>query len=590
MPLEGGGLVSLPGRDEPLLFTDPASLSFEDLDVTHGAASPRRCSCGSPTRAAAPGTWQVSSTRRRRPPAPRSTCPGSVSVPPGGELDLPVVASAAADAARGRRTTASSSSGRATTTRRVPYYFLVEQAGARRRAPVLPLKTGVKRRHARRHEPCLARTASRPRRSGTHPTRRPMTRDRRRDRLRDRARRPGRERRRLGRERVRRRADRPVLPRRAGRERRPGLRGHAGRRQRPDYDYLQPIQAAGASFPRQCSASTSPSTPGATASPARGLGGSYVLRAWVNDVTPPPCGSLTTHVSTGRPTLVVRTLDSQSGVDPLSLTIGLQGPPRRRLRATTRSRASPLFALPSTRRRSPPGDLQLTIASSDFQEAKNVDTSGTSIMPNTRTVSTRLHVSHGPTVSWLTPAAGVCAAKPQPLLVETARPRPSPACGSCSTAAGSRPAARAATAPGRRAGRRAARPRASTCSARSCTDKRGAHGHGDHPRAEVQMSGRPRRRRHGRLVRHRRRARARARRPRLRCVLLARREDRLRRARRGDRRRGGAVRRRPTASAVDAVAARVLERHPALHAARQQRRHPGARGLRRRRAGARSRT
>ena len=33
MTLEGGGLVDLPRADKPLVFTEPASLSFQDLNV-----------------------------------------------------------------------------------------------------------------------------------------------------------------------------------------------------------------------------------------------------------------------------------------------------------------------------------------------------------------------------------------------------------------------------------------------------------------------------------------------------------------------------------------------------------------------------
>src|SRR5439155_20220345 len=36
--LEGAGLVNVPRADNPKLFTTPASLSFEDLDVSAGAA------------------------------------------------------------------------------------------------------------------------------------------------------------------------------------------------------------------------------------------------------------------------------------------------------------------------------------------------------------------------------------------------------------------------------------------------------------------------------------------------------------------------------------------------------------------------
>jgi hypothetical protein len=63
------------------------------------------------------------------------------------------------------------------------------------------------------------------------------------------------------------------------------------------------------------------------------------------------------------------------------------------------------------------------MVSSDFQEAKNIDTVGPAIMPNTRTASTELHVVAGTAVDWLVPAAGACLAKSQRLLVAASSTR-----------------------------------------------------------------------------------------------------------------------------------------------------------------------
>jgi hypothetical protein len=62
--------------------------------------------------------------------------------------------------------------------------------------------------------------------------------------------------------------------------------------------------------------------------------------------------------------------------------------------------------------------------SSDFQEAKNVDTSGRAIMPNTRTASATLHVIAGATVDWLLPLAGGCGGRRTPVKVTAGGPRP----------------------------------------------------------------------------------------------------------------------------------------------------------------------
>ncbi|MGH3049063.1 MAG: Ig-like domain-containing protein, partial [Gaiellaceae bacterium] len=181
------------------------------------------------------------------------------------------------------------------------------------------------------------------------------------------------------------------------------------------YDYLLPVSAAGASFPRVQAFYVSVDS-GRDRFDNHPLAGRYVLRSWVNDVTPPSLHLLTPRVPTGRPTIAIRTLDSQSGVDPISLAIGYKGI------LVGASAYDPdtgvaTFPLPKAAPALKAGTLKLQIMSSDFEEAKNVDTSGTSIMPNTRTISVKLHVGTGPTVSWLSPAGGVCVAKPQPLAV-----------------------------------------------------------------------------------------------------------------------------------------------------------------------------
>ncbi len=418
VPLEGGGLVSLPAAMQPLLFTDPASLSFEDLTVTHGAAS-KALLVRITDAGGGAGAWTVTLDAQAATAGASLRFPGTVSVPPGGELDLPVVASASAGAAGGEdygflvlRS--------GETTRRIPYYFLVDRP-ALAAAPVLPLKTGVKgdtRVGTSRVSSYRFPVAPFGNAPDTPPERE------------------------TGAETVyeilldgpaanagvsveSESAGAQIDPFFLGAQDENTVQGFAGTPVDVNaltYDYLQPIQAAGASFPTVQRFYVSVDS-GRDRFDGRGLGGSYVLRAWQNDVTPPTVQLLTTHVTTGRPTIAVRTTDTQSGVDPQSLTIGYKG------LLVGASSYDPktgiaLFALPSSTPALAAGDLSLTIASSDFEEAKNVDTSGTSIMPNTRTVSTRLHVTNGPTVSWLTPAAGVCAAKPQPLLVETGSPAP----------------------------------------------------------------------------------------------------------------------------------------------------------------------
>jgi hypothetical protein len=145
------------------------------------------------------------------------------------------------------------------------------------------------------------------------------------------------------------------------------------------------------------------------------------LRAWVNDVTPPSLQLLTTRVSAGRPTLVFRTLDTQSGVDPGSLAIGYRGA---LVGASSFDRASGLaiFALPPQVSALRTGTVRAGMESSDYQEAKNIDTIGPSIMPNTRTAAAKLHVVAGPAVDWLVPATGVCVQKRELAVVAASAP------------------------------------------------------------------------------------------------------------------------------------------------------------------------
>src|SRR5262249_49792369 len=87
------------------------------------------------------------------------------------------------------------------------------------------------------------------------------------------------------------------------------------------YSYRADVQAAGLQYPPQGRYSVAAASGHAEFS-GRPYAGRYLLHFWVNDVTPPLARMVTTTVSAGRPTIVVRTTDLQSGVDPLSLVLG----------------------------------------------------------------------------------------------------------------------------------------------------------------------------------------------------------------------------------------------------------------------------
>jgi hypothetical protein len=181
------------------------------------------------------------------------------------------------------------------------------------------------------------------------------------------------------------------------------------------YDYLDPIGAAGSSFPRQQTFYVSVDS-GVDRFTGQRLAGPYILRSWVNDVTPPTLKLLTTQVASGRPTIVARSLDSQSGVDPLSLVIGYKGV---LIGAASYDPVSGIavFPLPATAPVLKTGTMTLRLASSDFEEAKNVDTTGTAIMPNTRFAATHLRIVSRVAVNWLVPETKACVVKSQRLVV-----------------------------------------------------------------------------------------------------------------------------------------------------------------------------
>jgi minor extracellular serine protease Vpr len=409
--LEGGGLVSLPGAADPQLFTDPVSLSFEDLSVLRGAAS-RALLVRLTDAGGGAGTWQVELMPQAATAGASLDVTGTIDLPPGGEVDLPVVARAAAGAGPGE------DYGfvvlqKGAVTRRIPYFFLVDRP-ALASAPVVQLsktqsgdtRKGVDRVDAYRYPVAPF---------GNAPDAPPMLED--------------------GAETVYVTSiDEPaanagvsVIDESSGARidawylganDENTVQGFAGTPVDVNaltYDYLVGIGAAGVSFPRQQRFYVSVDS-GRQPFTGRSEAGRYVLRSWVNDVTPPTVKLLTTRVSAGRPTIVLQTLDSQSGVDPLSVTIGYRGI---LVGAASYDPVTGIavIPLPSTAPLLKPGTARLRMVSSDFQEAKNIDTVGPSIMPNTRTASTELHVVAGTAVDWLVPAAGACLAKSQRLVV-----------------------------------------------------------------------------------------------------------------------------------------------------------------------------
>ena len=164
-------------------------------------------------------------------------------------------------------------------------------------------------------------------------------------------------------------------------------------------DFKLDIGAAGVEFPRQQAFYVSVDS-GRDQFTGQLLAGSYTLRSWIDDVTPPRVRLLTTRVAAGRPTIVARVRDAGAGVDPLSLTLGYKKvlvgaavyDPDTGLAVLPLPAAAPALVAGTTRAR---------VRAADFQEAKNVNTSGSSIFPNTRIANVPIHVVNGPTITWL---------------------------------------------------------------------------------------------------------------------------------------------------------------------------------------------
>jgi hypothetical protein len=144
--------------------------------------------------------------------------------------------------------------------------------------------------------------------------------------------------------------------------------------------------------------------------------GKYLLNAWIDDLTPPAVRVLTTRVTAGRPLIVAQAVDEGAGIDPLSLVINYSGA------LVGASAYDPLtglivFGIPTAAPKFKVGKTKMIVMASDYQEAKNINTVGDDIYPNTRFKLSTLTAVNGPTVTWVEPPANVCALKNDRLVV-----------------------------------------------------------------------------------------------------------------------------------------------------------------------------
>ncbi len=411
--LGGSGLVDLPRASNPEVFTDPASLSFQDLNITKGADS-RALVVRVTDAGGGAGQWQVELAPQAATNGASLELPPLLTIAPGGEADLVAVAHGSADAAVG------DDYGlillkQGSVTRKIPYEFFVgrPQLALMDAKRLVKFQVGTTVRGPNRVSTYCCPAAP----FGPSPDYVGAAMDE------------------TGSETLYvTSVDRPVAnlgvaveaaqggslvhPWFLGSPNERDVQGFAGTPVNGNllmFDYRVDLGAAGASFPKQqrfwiaVDSGSDPFT-------HKPLPGAYILRSWVNDVTPPSIRLLTRRVAAGRPTIVARVTDKGAGVDPLSLVIGYRGA---LVGAAVYDPLSgiALFPLPRAAPRIPKGRTRMVVSGSDFQEAKNVNTSGDELMPNTSFRRLRIAGVAGPTLTWIAPAANQCVGKTAGLVV-----------------------------------------------------------------------------------------------------------------------------------------------------------------------------
>jgi subtilisin family serine protease len=420
--LQGGGLVDVVRADEPLLFTEPVSLSFGDLNVNQGPRS-RALAVQLTDAGGGSGGWSVEVR-------PQSASAGTtiepdplVTVAPGGGARLGVTVRAATGAVAG------DNYGfivlrRGETTRRIPYYVAVTRPGLELRSsqPLREFNVGDTRSGA--SHASVYRFPTWPFGAPPDYANGPaMVQDGAEDLYTY-------------------LLDEPavnfgaaVWASSAGARIDPWILGSPdendvqGQTATPvnvnnyTFGYQFDIGAAGLTFPRPKRYWISVDS-GRDEFTGQPLHGEYVLKSWLNDVYPPVVRLVTTRMTAGRPLVIAQVIDfpargADSGVDPTSLVLAYN---RALVGASAYDPVSgyALFGLPAAAPRVAAGNTAASILASDFQEAKNASTPGGAILPNTAVADVRLRAVAGPTVTWLDPQRTQCVARPRQRLLVAA--------------------------------------------------------------------------------------------------------------------------------------------------------------------------
>ena len=364
--LQGGGLVDVVRADEPLIFTNPVSLSFGDLNVNRGGVSAGLVSTIADAGGGA-GEWAVFLRPQAATVGASITADPAVTIAPGGEDSLKLVVRVAANAAAGDNFGFVALT-RGNETRKIPYYFAVTRPGLESK-PASPLRavqqgdTSDGLSHTN-----MYRFPSWP--FGPPPdygSGLPMNEDGAEDLYTTLLDEPAVN---LGASVWFNSANAFNHPWLLGSPDENDVQGQGGipvNVNNYTLGYGAEVGAAAIVFPRAKRYWISVDA-GRDIFTNERLAGRYVLHSWVNDVYPPAVRLLTRRVSAGRPLLVARIVDfpargGQSGVDPSSIVIAYQRrswgrPPTTRAPASSssafRSRHRPSSRTRSRGRSRPP--------------------------------------------------------------------------------------------------------------------------------------------------------------------------------------------------------------------------------------------
>ena len=411
--LEGAGLANALATDDPKIFTDPQSRSFERVDVSTGAQRKSMLLTVSDAGNGA-GTWTVSLAPQSQTSGVTIEVPGSVTIATGGDVAIPVVVRAAANAVTGNNFgfVVISRNG---VQRRVPYAFLLERPALRTLKAVLlkKLQTGDTAAGV-----SLVSTYCCPSEPFGPPPSYfgvPMNEDGSEHLYYTEINEPAVN---FGVSVIASSPGALIDPFVLGSPNENDVQGYAGTPTDVNaltFDSNIDIGAAGAQFPRlqrfyiAVDSRADPYTD-------KPLKGKYLLNAWVDDLTPPSVRLLTTRVTAGRPLIVAQAVDLGSGVDPLSLVVNYN---KALVGASAYDPLTGLivFGIPNAAPKFKPGKTNALVLASDYQESKNINTVGNDLFPNTTFLRTKITVVNGPTITWIDPPAHVCALKQDRLVV-----------------------------------------------------------------------------------------------------------------------------------------------------------------------------